>query len=118
MRDEHRHEQLVEELRLLLEAAVGRAEQYLGGCAEAEDGRACCRCPFCAAMALLRGQRTDVTEQLLGVVRSLRQALAEHQGGGAPSAEEEDDVPEAPKVQHIQVQRVDGPVLTEQDAPC
>ena len=100
---------------MLLDAAANRAEQYLSGCEAPEDGQACCRCPFCAAMALLRGQRTDVTDQLLGVVRLLRQALVEHQGG-APDPEPEP--PEPSKVQRIQVQRVDGPVLTEQDAPC
>ncbi|GAA2340090.1 hypothetical protein GCM10009854_15620 [Saccharopolyspora halophila] len=118
MRDEDRHEQLAEELRLLLDAAAGRAEEYLRGCEAPEDGQACCRCPFCAAMTLVRGQRTDITEQLLGVVQLLRQALAEHRDETpAPPAADEEDVAE-PKVQRIQVQRVRGPVLTEQDASC
>lgn len=121
MRDEDRHEQLAEELRLLLDAAAGRAEEYLRGCEAPEDGQACCRCPFCAAMTLLRGQRTDITEQLLGVVQLLRQALGEHRGepsAPSPAADAEDDVPEPAKVQRIQVQRVQGPVLAEQDASC
>lgn len=102
---------------MLLDAAASRAEQYLSGCEAPEDGQGCCRCPFCAAMALLRGQRTDVTDQLLGVVRLLRQALIEDRGD-ASAPEPERDAPEPSKVQRIQVQRVDGPVLTEQDAPC
>jgi hypothetical protein len=120
MHDENRQDQLVEEVRLLLDAAASRAEHYLNGCAAPADGQACCRCPFCAAMALLHGQRTDITDQLLGVVRLLRQALTEHQDGGvpAPEGDDSDDAPEPPKVQRIQVQRVDGPVLAEQDVSC
>lgn len=106
-----KHDQLVEELRLLLDALAGKAEDYLRGCApraESEE-RGCGWCPLCAAVALVRGHRPDLNDQLLGIVQLLRQAMAEP---APPPAEEPE--PDAPaKVQRIRVQRVGGTVLDE-----
>lgn len=111
-----KHDQLVEELRLLLDALAGKAEEYLRGCAprtEAEE-RGCGWCPLCAAVALVRGHRPELNDQLLGIVQLLRQAMAEPE---AQQAEEPE--PEAPaKVQRIRVQRVGGTVLDETEARC
>ncbi|MCI2421284.1 hypothetical protein MOQ72_27960 [Saccharopolyspora sp. K220] len=116
MRDDSRHDQLVEELRLLLDALAGKAEEYLRGCgasAEADSKSGCGWCPLCAAVALLRGQRPDLNDQLLGIVQALRQMLVDQH----PAASEEDspEEPAEPKVQRIRVRRVDGRVLAEDD---
>ncbi|TDD91554.1 hypothetical protein E1202_05195 [Saccharopolyspora karakumensis] len=114
------HDQLLEELRLLLDALAGKAEEYLRGCPREgqpdESGAGCGCCPLCAAMDLSRGQRPELNDQLLGIVQQLRQALADR---AEPSADEPEEAqPEEPKVQRIQVQRVAGPVLAERDAVC
>lgn len=114
------HDRLLEELRLLLDALAGKAEEYLRGCARDgqpdESGAGCGWCPLCAAMDLARGQRPELNDQLLGIVQQLRQALADH---AEPSADEPEEAqPEEPKVQRIQVQRVAGPVLAERDVVC
>jgi hypothetical protein len=123
MRDEPRHDQLVEELRLLLDAAAGKVEEYLRGCgqdAQADGGAGCGWCPLCAAVALVRGHRPELNDQLIGIVQVLRQALSDQRPGAAQASEtsessEEDGAEEsaAPKVQRIRVQRVDGSVLAE-----
>ncbi|TWF94155.1 hypothetical protein [Saccharopolyspora dendranthemae] len=115
------HDRLLEELRLLLDALAGKAEEYLRGCEreprQDESGAGCGWCPLCAAMALARGQRPELNDQLLGIVGLLRQALVDHdvpeQGEQAEPSQ-----PEETKVQRIQVQRVAGPVLAESDAVC
>ncbi|RKT82465.1 hypothetical protein SAMN05421805_12238 [Saccharopolyspora antimicrobica] len=106
-----KHDQLVEELRLLLDALAGKAEEHLRGCApRAEDEeRGCGWCPLCAAVALVRGQRPELNDQLLGIVQLLRQAMAEPEP--QPAEEPEPDAPA--KVQRIRVQRVGGTVLDE-----
>ncbi len=114
------HDRLLEELRLLLDALAGKADEYLRGCAREgqpdEPGAGCGWCPLCAAMGLTRGQRPELNDQLLGIVQQLRQALVDH---AEPSPDEPDDAqPEEPKVQRIQVQRVAGPVLAERDPVC
>lgn len=112
------HDRLLEELRLLLDAMAGKAEEYLRGCEqEPKQGEAGCGwCPLCAAMALARGQRPELSDQLLGIVQQLRQALADH--AEHTEREPEEPEPQEPKVQRIQVQRVAGPVLAESDAVC
>ncbi|SFS67743.1 hypothetical protein [Saccharopolyspora flava] len=115
------HDRLLEELRLLLDALAGKAEEYLRGCEQTpERGEAGCGwCPLCAAMALARGQRPELHDQLLGIVQLLRQALIEHSGTAAnETPADEETEPEEPKVQRIQVERVSGPVLAESDAVC
>lgn len=124
MLDETRkHEQLVEELRLLLDALAGKAEEYLRGCDQSAESsgasesgeRGCGWCPLCAAVALVRGHRPDLNDQLLGIVQLLRQAMAEP----ASQPEEEEPEPDASaKVQRIRVQRVGGTVLDEAEARC
>ncbi|MFD0919758.1 hypothetical protein ACFQ16_08385 [Saccharopolyspora rosea] len=121
---EANHEQLVEELRGLLDAIAERAEDYLRGCRpDGADG--CGWCPVCAAVALVRGQRPEVaarlTEHVAGLLQALRQVLAEQ--AAEPAAEEEpDEEQEKGKVQRISVRRVDGSVLREPgngaDARC
>ncbi|GAA0537701.1 hypothetical protein GCM10011581_38440 [Saccharopolyspora subtropica] len=110
-----RDDQLVEELRLLLDAAAGKAEEYLRGCAQqGEAVRAGCGwCPVCAAVGLLRGQHPELKEHLVGVVQALRALLADHQ---TESEEDTEDEPVPAKVQHIGVQRVAGRVLDETEA--
>ncbi|MGP4017238.1 hypothetical protein [Saccharopolyspora sp. 5N708] len=115
MRDESRHDQLLDELRLLLDALAGKAEEYLRGCgatAEADSGTGCGWCPLCAVVALLRGQRPELNDQLVGIVQALRQVLADQRP--AESEEDSPEEPAAPKVQRIRVQRVDGRVLSEE----
>jgi hypothetical protein len=116
--DESRHDQLVEELRLLLDALAGRAEEYLRGCgagagAGAEDDSriGCGWCPLCALVALLRGRRPELSDQLMGILQALRQMLVDQ----CPEESEEDgpEEPAAPKVQQISVRRVGGRVLVE-----
>ncbi|PKW15164.1 hypothetical protein [Saccharopolyspora spinosa] len=123
MRDESRHDQLFEELRLLLDAAAGKAEEYLRGCDQDADsgGRASCGwCPLCAAVGLLRGHRPELNDQLAGIVQSLRQMLADARPVEKPeeseeSGESEEDVPVVSKVQRIRVQRVGGTVLADDE---
>lgn len=120
MRDESRHDQLFEELRLLLDAAAGKAEEYLRGCDQGADsaGRTGCGwCPLCAAVALLRGQRPELNDQLVGIVQALRQMLADQRPAEEPEEpeESEEDVPAVSKAQRIRVQRVDGPVLADDE---
>lgn len=112
------HDRLLEELRLLLDALAGKAEEYLRGCEqEPEQGETGCGwCPLCAAMALARGQRPELNDQLLGIVQLLRQALVDH-AEHTPD-EPAEPQPEEPKVQRIRIQRVAGSVLAESDAVC
>ena len=121
--DEVRHEQLLGELRGLLDTITGRAEDYLRGCASAEGGEVpgdCGWCPVCAAVALLRGQRSEIAErlveQLSAAAQALRELLAEHRNGPAPGDPEEEPTgseQRSERVQSIDVRRIDGRVLDD-----
>lgn len=118
MRDESRHDQLLDELRQLLDVIAGKAEDYLSSCdqgAEPGSGTSCGWCPLCAAVALLRGRRPELNDQILGIIQSLRQMLADQRPAEAPE-ESEEDVPAPSKVQRIAVRRVAGPVLADGEA--
>ncbi|TDD54042.1 hypothetical protein [Saccharopolyspora elongata] len=118
MRDESGYDQLLDELRQLLDVIAGKAEDYLSSCdegAEPGSGTGCGWCPLCAAVALLRGRRPELDDQLLGIVQSLRQMLSDQRPAEAPE-ESEEDVPAPSKVQRIAVRRVAGPVLADGEA--
>ena len=116
-------EQLVDELRMLLEAAASRAEEGLRGCAGTDEesrtssGR---WCPLCAATSVIRGERPELARLLVDrfteLVGALRQSVAEHQPEHDPDAPErsERESP-APKVQRIDVRRVDGRLREERE---
>ncbi len=106
---------LTEELRLLLDAAAERAQPWLHRVA-AEDGhdtRTCGWCPLCNAVALARGDRSELAakaaEHVAGLIAVLRAALAEpaSPAQAAQAPEEEAPRPEKPRVQHIPVVRRD-----------
>lgn len=142
------------EFRLLVEALAYRAEEFLhglAGTAEASDAGARHEaagardaCPMCAVLAVLRGERPELTstlvEQLAALLAVVRRALSEHErvnphSGGVPGESGEEHGPagdgagsdnpagagragEGPaKVQHIDVQRVRGNVV-RQAAPA
>ncbi|MBB5808483.1 hypothetical protein F4560_008251 [Saccharothrix ecbatanensis] len=98
---------LAEELRLLLDAAAERAQPWLHRmAAEGEhDTRSCGWCPLCNAVALARGDRSELAakaaEHVAGLITVLRAALAEPVPPPADSGEEE----RKPRVQHIPVVR-------------
>jgi hypothetical protein len=100
---------LAEELRLLLDAAAERAQPWLHRmAAEGEhDTRSCGWCPLCNAVALARGDRSELAakaaEHVAGLITVLRAALAEPVPPPADSGEEE----RKPRVQHIPVVRRD-----------
>ncbi|MFE9745864.1 hypothetical protein ACFYOT_13230 [Saccharothrix saharensis] len=101
---------LAEELRLLLDAAAERAQPWLHRMAAAEgehDTKTCGWCPLCNAVALARGDRSELAakaaEHVAGLIAVLRAALAEP----APAAPDESPRPEKPRVQHIPVVRRD-----------
>jgi hypothetical protein len=103
---------LAEELRLLLDAAAERAQPWLHRVAAAEgehDTRTCGWCPLCNAVALARGDRSELAakaaEHVAGLIAVLRAALAEPAATGP--AEEEAARPGKPRVQHIPVVRRD-----------
>ncbi|MEU4447481.1 hypothetical protein AB0K14_38550 [Actinosynnema sp. NPDC050801] len=113
---------LTEELRLLLDAAAERAQPWLHRmAAEGEhDTRTCGWCPLCNAVALARGDRSELVakaaEHVTGLIAVLRAALGEPAAGSAsaPGAsgpgsgpDEEPERPEKPRVQHIPVVRRD-----------
>lgn len=121
-RNETGHEQLLEELRQLLDALALRAEDYLRGCAggEVDSGSGACGwCPICAAAGLLRGQRPELTgrvaEQLAGFLQALRQLLTDPSAAPQRSRPEEaaEERTAPTKVQHIAVRRVNGQVLND-----
>jgi hypothetical protein len=102
---------LAEELRLLLDAAAERAQPWLHRmAAEGEhDTRTCGWCPLCNAVALARGDRSELAakaaEHVAGLIAVLRAALAEP--APAPAAGEDPPRPAKPRVQHIPVVRRD-----------
>jgi hypothetical protein len=116
-------DQIIDELRQLLDAAAVRAEEYLhdrcAAMAASEDARdaSCGWCPVCAVVSIMRGQRPELTarlaEHLAVLVALLRELLAEHQGNpSAPPPDSPEPATET-KVQHIDVRRVNGHVLRE-----
>ncbi|WP_461119788.1 hypothetical protein [Saccharothrix stipae] len=112
---------LTEELRLLLDAAAERAQPWLHRmAAEGEhDTRTCGWCPLCNAVALARGDRSELAakaaEHVTGLIAVLRAALTEPASapgsapgtGAGPGSDEEPEQPEKPRVQHIPVVRRD-----------
>ncbi|XVV05586.1 hypothetical protein ACQPW3_09425 [Actinosynnema sp. CA-248983] len=117
---------LAEELRLLLDAAAERAQPWLhklsgegggsvhgGGSAHAGGEHApgtCGWCPLCNAVALVRGDRSELAakaaEHVAGLIAVLRAALAE------PEPAPPDEPAEAkPRVQRI-------PVVRKKSSPC
>ncbi|RCW44047.1 hypothetical protein DFQ14_105192 [Halopolyspora algeriensis] len=140
----HGEDRSGEELRRLLDALAFRAEEYLLGLGHGTDAQAdggdaaigerarhassgtCDRCPLCAAMALLRGDRPELSarlsEHMAAFVTLLRRVLAEEgeaaAGNEQASAETAEDLsPDSAdrtgssKVQRIDVRRVGGNVL-------
>lgn len=112
-------EQLVDELRTLLEAVASRAEEGLRGCAGSdEDARTSSPrwCPLCAAASVLRGERPELAQLLVErfaeVVALLRRYVAEHHSEAPEDAEQQ---PPAAKVQRIGVQRVNGRLREERE---
>ncbi|QGK69426.1 hypothetical protein GIY23_07715 [Allosaccharopolyspora coralli] len=118
-------EQVVDELRQLLEALAGRAEEYLLRAGQQQDAvhtgpESCGWCPVCAVLAIMRGERPELTarlvEQLAGLLTVLRQFATEHPRADEPSTTRHDE-PERPDVQRITLQRVAGRVLREDESP-
>lgn len=112
-------EQLVDELRTLLEAVASRAEEGLRGCAGSdEQSRTSSErwCPVCAAASVLRGERPELAQLLVErfaeVVALLRRYVAEHSSESPEDAEQQ---PPAAKVQRIDVQRVNGRLREERE---
>lgn len=105
----HVDSKLAEELRLLLDAAAERAQPWLHRvAAEGEhDTRSCGWCPLCNAVALARGDRSELAakaaEHVAGLIAVLRAALAEP----APTPADSGDGANKPRVQHIPVVRRD-----------
>jgi hypothetical protein len=115
-------DQIVDELRRLLDAVAFRAEEYLHDCREAaddSDGRdtPCGWCPVCAVVSIVRGQRPEMTarlaEHLAGIVTLLRELLAEHQANPSPPRADSPEPTTETKVERIDVRRVNGHVLRE-----
>lgn len=128
------------EFRLLLETLAHRAEEFLHGLgadgdvtgarAWRDNGSAAAtsreNCPMCAVLAVLRGERPELTstvlEQLAALLAVVRRALDEHGRQAGHGATPEQDRPHsAPddarepdgesKVQRIDVRRVRGNVV-------
>ncbi|MFD7657032.1 hypothetical protein ACFV4N_23920 [Actinosynnema sp. NPDC059797] len=109
---------LVEELRLLLDAAAERAQPWLHRVAEqgGHDSGTCGWCPLCNAAALVRGDRSELAakaaEHVAGLIAVLRAALTEP-AAPAPAGERSErsgepegaEGPAKPRVQHIPVVR-------------
>ncbi|MFR9729188.1 hypothetical protein ACL03H_08170 [Saccharopolyspora sp. MS10] len=127
-------DRVVEEFRLLLDAAAWRAEEYLRGAGGAEHaqhaapederrpGASCGWCPVCAIAALLRGERPELSsrliEQLAGLVELLRDSLAEHRAPPGPAAERPGEPAAESKVQRIDVRRVRGRAAASGEPGC
>jgi hypothetical protein len=113
---EDARETAVEELRALGLLVLDRLDPLVARLAEGEqhrpdDGAPCTSCPFCAAVAGLRGEHADtaaaVARHAAGLIAALRAALAEAGSGPAPAAPTPGRV-----VQRIPVERLsstDGP---------
>lgn len=118
-------EQVIDELRQLLDALAGRAEEYVLRAGQQQDTvhtgpESCGWCPVCAVLAIMRGERPELTarlvEQLAGLLTVLRQFAAEHTREAEPSAPSQDEEPQRPDVQPISLQRVAGHVLGENES--
>lgn len=107
---------LVEELRLLVEAVAERAGPWLDRVA-AEPADGCTWCPLCAAVAVLRGEPSDLATRGLDgaadLVALLRAVLADrwepgvsHMPGFTPPPARSS---QPGRVQHIRVRRQDDP---------
>ncbi|HEY5856885.1 MAG TPA: hypothetical protein VIW24_23265 [Aldersonia sp.] len=77
------HGDLVEELRLLMETVLERAEPALRRAASGQDQpefASCTWCPVCAVVALVRGEHHEVAAKIAehgtAIVTVLREALA------------------------------------------
>ncbi len=117
-------EQVIDELRQLLDALAGRAEEYLLRAGQQQDAvhtgpESCGWCPVCAVLAIMRGERPELTarlvEQLAGLLAVLRQFAAEHARAAETSTPQHDE-PQRPDVQPITLQRVAGDVLREDES--
>lgn len=106
---------LAEELRLLIDAAAERMQPWLQRVAEAGDGshtpETCGWCPLCNAVALLRGDRSELAakaaEHAAGLVAVLRAALREPSAPPPPPSSDgaEEPAEAGQRVQHIKVVR-------------
>jgi hypothetical protein len=109
----HVDSKLAEELRLLLDAAAERAQPWLHRMAAegAHDTTTCGWCPLCNAVALARGDRSELAakaaEHVAGLIAVLRAALAEPVPAATEASDAEPPRPEKPRVQHIPVVRRD-----------
>lgn len=129
------------EFRSLLETLAHRAEEFLhdlGADGDVTDGRAPREdgsdaatsrenCPMCAVLAVLRGERPELTstvlEQLAALLAVVRRALDEHgrqsghsgsstgQTGAGPAPDDAQEPAGSTKVQRIDVRRVRGNVV-------
>jgi hypothetical protein len=112
-------DQIVDELRQLLDAVAFRTEEYLHDCREAtaDPDAPCGWCPVCAVVSIMRGQQPEMTvrlaEHLAGIVTLLRELLAQHQANPSPPRPDSSEPTTETKVQHIDVRRVNGHVLRE-----
>ncbi|MFB9685326.1 hypothetical protein [Amycolatopsis plumensis] len=127
MSEEQHGPRLTEEIRLLAELVADKAAPWLEGVLAAghgaldeakPDGSACGWCPFCAIVAVVRGERPELVarlaEQLAQLVALLRAVLADrwepeegvHMPGFRPAPRPADPRP-SPRVQHIAVRRRD-----------
>lgn len=105
---------LVEELRLLADAVADRAGPWLDRVAEDGTGSTCTWCPLCAAVAVVRGDPSELATRGLDaaadLVALLRAVLADrwepgvsHMPGFTPSGPSSGS--DSVRVQHIPVRR-------------
>jgi hypothetical protein len=116
------HDQIIDELRLLLDAVVCRAEEYLRGQGEPPEdqadalGATCGWCPLCTVVSIVRARRPELTamlvQQLATVVALLRQLVAD-QHEDSPQRHDAPEPAAKSKVQRIDVRRVSGRVHRE-----
>lgn len=104
---------LVEELRLLADAVADRAGPWLDRVAADGADAGCTWCPLCAAVAVVRGEPSELATRGLDaaadLVAVLRAVLADrwepgvsHMPGFTPSSSSSSD---SVRVQHIPVRR-------------
>ena len=97
-----------EEARKLVGSVQEWARRALPAPPSGHPGPECQWCPLCQAASVLRGEHPELTERVaelgtvvLGALRSVFEAATTQAAEAAP----DDDVPPAPRVQHI---RLDG----------